>query len=110
MSSTGQAPQTSPNRTIVSAADTDDSQPQLNSQNNDSATNDEVLLQYVVLRKDLWTKLDWPLGSTVAQGCHAATAALWLSRDSEYTKKYCGEDNLDRMHKVYIYFVFCTSR
>lgn len=61
---------------------------------------DEVLLQYVVLRKDLWKDLNWPLGSIVAQGCHAATAALWLSRDEAITQQYCSPENLDHMHKV----------
>ena len=61
---------------------------------------DDPLLQYVVLRRDLWTELDWPLGSVVAQGCHAATAALWLTRDSPDTQLYCAEANLDHMHKV----------
>lgn len=60
----------------------------------------EDLVQYVVLRKDLWTDKQWPLGSVVAQGCHASTAALWLSRDSQATKAYCAPDKLDSMHKV----------
>jgi len=67
----------------------------------------EVLLQYVVLRRDLWdvkgddgSATPWPLGAVVAQGCHASTAALWLSKDDEETIAYCGEDNLDHMHKA----------
>lgn len=60
----------------------------------------EDLVQYVVLRKDLWTEKQWPLGSIIAQGCHASTAALWLSRDSPATKAYCAPDKLDSMHKV----------
>lgn len=60
----------------------------------------DPLLQYVVLRRDLWTELDWPLGSVVAQGCHAATAALWGSRDTAATQEYCAPQNIDHMHKV----------
>ena len=65
----------------------------------------EVILQYVVLRRDLWQVGDdasasWPLGAIVAQGCHASTAALWLSRDDEATKAYCADANLDDMHKA----------
>lgn len=60
----------------------------------------DPLLQYVVLRRDLWGELGWPLGSVVAQGCHAATAALWLSRDAPDTQAYCAPENLDHMHKV----------
>lgn len=37
----------------------------------------DVILQYVVLRRDLWTELSWPLGSIVAQaGPHLA--AHWM--------------------------------
>ncbi|XP_066346253.1 uncharacterized protein [Miscanthus floridulus] len=58
----------------------------------------DVLVQYVVLRRDLADA--WPLGSVVAQGCHAAVAAVWAHRDHPDTAAYCAPDNLDRMHKV----------
>lgn len=60
----------------------------------------EDLVQYLVLRKDLWSSLKWPLGSIIAQACHASTAALWLSKDSPVTTAYCAAENLDHMHKV----------
>ena len=60
----------------------------------------DPLVQYVVLRRDLWADLGWPLGSVVAQACHAATAALWLSREEPATSSYCAADNIDHMHKV----------
>ena len=67
-----------------------------------SAHQDEdPLLQYVALRRDLWKEHNWPLGSIVAQGCHAATAALWVSRDSTETAEYCSAGNLDHMRKVW---------
>lgn len=61
---------------------------------------EDRLLQYVVLRRDLWEIERWPLGSIVAQACHASTAALWLSRDHPETVSYCSEANLENMHKV----------
>ena len=61
---------------------------------------EDTLLQYVVLRRDLWAELEWPLGSVVAQGCHAATAALWLSREEAATQEYCAPQNIDHMHKA----------
>ena len=67
---------------------------------NPEATAPEDLVQYLVLRKDLWTSLNWPLGSIVAQACHASTAALWLSKDSIATNAYCAGHNLEHMHKV----------
>ena len=35
---------------------------------------DDPLLQYLVLRRDLQEKESWPLGALVAQGAHAAAA------------------------------------
>ncbi|CAL5069819.1 unnamed protein product [Urochloa decumbens] len=58
----------------------------------------DVLVQYVVLRRDLADA--WPMGSVVTQGCHAAVAAVWEHRDHPDTAAYCGPDNLDKMHKV----------
>ena len=60
----------------------------------------EVIVQYVVLRSDLWKDLSWPLGSVVAQACHASTAALWESRQLPSSQIYCSSSNLDHMHKV----------
>ena len=106
-----------------------------------AAEEDDPLMQYLVLRRDLWTDLGWPLGSIVAQAsvlglcirivqlnvfrsvcqrwrqrcamrevcqrsvrqaCHASTAALWQSRDSEATQQYCAVDRLDHMRKARI--------
>ena len=64
------------------------------------AAASDPLMQYVVLRSDLWKERGWPLGSLAAQAAHAATAALWLSRDSEETKAYCSPEALDGMTKV----------
>lgn len=36
------------------------------------APSEDVILQYVVLRRDLWTELSWPLGSVVAQASRPA--------------------------------------
>jgi len=66
----------------------------------------DVLVQYVVLRRDLADA--WPLGSVVAQGCHAAVAAVWVHRDHPDTAAYCAPDNLDRMHKACS--TFCLIR
>lgn len=37
-----------------------------------SACDTGPLVQYVVVRRDLSTSLNWPLGAVVAQACHAA--------------------------------------
>ena len=58
----------------------------------------DVVVQYVVLRRDLIDS--WPLGSVVTQGCHASVAAIWEHKDDPHTLLYCNPPNLDSMHKV----------
>ena len=87
------APAAATKETISQTTDTIDSR-------NPKATAPEDLVQYLVLRKDLWTSLNWPLGSIIAQACHASTAALWLNKESVATEAYCAGHNLEHMHKV----------
>ncbi|XP_004582695.2 putative peptidyl-tRNA hydrolase PTRHD1 [Ochotona princeps] len=64
-----------------------------------SGAEPQVLIQYVVLRKDLsQAPLSWPAGALVAQACHAATAALHVHREHPHTVAYLQE--LGRMRKV----------
>ncbi|EHB18926.1 hypothetical protein GW7_17052 [Heterocephalus glaber] len=59
----------------------------------------QILVQYLVLRKDLSkAPFSWPAGALVAQACHAATAALHLHRDHPHTGAYLQE--LGHMRKV----------
>jgi peptidyl-tRNA hydrolase len=62
------------------------------------AENSDVLVQYVVLRRDLIDT--WPLGSVVTQGCHASVSAIWSNKDDPHTLQYCSPQNIDSMHKV----------
>ena len=59
---------------------------------------DDVVVQYVVLRRDLIDS--WPLGSVVTQGCHASVAAIWSFKDDPVTLQYCDPQHIDSMHKV----------
>ncbi|XP_019568307.1 putative peptidyl-tRNA hydrolase PTRHD1 [Rhinolophus sinicus] len=64
-----------------------------------SGAEPQVLVQYLVLRKDLsQPPFSWPAGALVAQACHAATAALHIHRDHPHTVAYLQE--LGRMRKV----------
>uniref|UniRef100_A0A1B0C401 peptidyl-tRNA hydrolase n=1 Tax=Glossina palpalis gambiensis TaxID=67801 RepID=A0A1B0C401_9MUSC len=56
------------------------------------------IVQYIIVRSDLKTILNWPLGAVIAQCCHAATAVLRLFADDEQTIQYL--EDLDNMHKV----------
>ncbi|KAI7900791.1 peptidyl-tRNA hydrolase II domain-containing protein [Cokeromyces recurvatus] len=58
----------------------------------------EPLTMFIVVRKDLAKKLQWPAGSVMTQACHAATAILHITREDENTKAYL--EDLDNMHKV----------
>lgn len=79
---------TGQNETAIKGEGSDLSQPAQN------------IVQYVVLRKDLWIEQSWPLGSVVAQACHASTAAMWESKEDPVTMEYCAPYNIDSMHKV----------
>lgn len=63
-----------------------------------NSENSYILVQYVVLRRDLIDT--WPVGSIVTQGCHASVSAIWTNKDDEHTVEYCSPSNLNSMHKV----------
>lgn len=60
----------------------------------------DPIVQWVVLRRDLWQDLGWPLGAVVAQACHASTAAVFSHLSDDLTQEYIHVDNIDHMHKV----------
>lgn len=66
--------------------------------NTASISGEDPIVQYVVLRRDLWQDRGWPLGSVAAQACHAATAVMWMYKDDDTVREYCGD--LDHMRKV----------
>lgn len=63
-----------------------------------NSENSYILVQYVVLRRDLIDT--WPVGSIVTQGCHASVSAIWTNKDDEHTVEYCSPSNLNSMHKA----------
>lgn len=56
------------------------------------------LVQYIVVRADLLKTLNWPVGSVIAQACHACCAVTYLYQNDPYTQEYLKD--LDNMHKV----------
>ena len=58
------------------------------------------LVQYVAIRGDLSSSLNWPAGAVIAQACHACTAVICSFKDDPNTLEYTEE--LDRMHKVVV--------
>lgn len=60
----------------------------------------DPIFQYVVLRRDLQEKVGWPLGSLVAQGCHASVAAIASNLDDDDVRAYIAPGALNGMHKA----------
>lgn len=56
------------------------------------------LVQYVIVNKEIITKLGWPLGAVIAQACHATTAVANQFKEDTDVKTYFGD--IDNMHKV----------
>ncbi|GAB1610777.1 putative peptidyl-tRNA hydrolase PTRHD1 [Argonauta hians] len=57
-----------------------------------------VIVQYIVVRKDLIEKLSWPLGAVIAQACHACSAVMHQHQQDAACQEYLR--NIDSMHKV----------
>ena len=60
----------------------------------------DVIVQAVVVRRDLLKTMEWPVGSVIAQACHACLAVAWEHRDDPCVAEYLAVSNLDSMHKV----------
>ena len=58
------------------------------------ASSGKALVQYIILRGDL----KWSKGALVAQACHACSAVIHNTYNSEETRNYLSD--LDNMHKV----------
>jgi len=56
------------------------------------------LIQYIVVRADLMKTLSWPVGSVIAQACHACCAVTYLFYNDPHMQEYLKD--LDNMHKV----------
>ena len=65
-----------------------------------TAPEEETLVQFVVVRRDLLKTLEWPTGSVVAQACHACTAVIWANQQDPCVQEYLSAANVDSMHKV----------
>lgn len=61
---------------------------------------EDVIIQAVVVRRDLLKTMEWPVGSVIAQACHACLAVAWEHRDDPCVADYLAAGNIDSMHKV----------
>eukprot|EP00126_Sphaerothecum_destruens_P014952 Sdes_comp8849_c0_seq1m241 len=60
----------------------------------------EPLIQYILVRKDLLSTLNWTFGSLAAQCCHASVAVLFSHAHEEAVVKYTCPDSLQNMRKI----------
>lgn len=87
-------------RTMASQAASNASSSGQQQQELQPAAADDPIVQWVVLRRDLWTDIGWPLGPVIAQACHASSAAMFTHLDDPLTQQYIAQENIDHMHKV----------
>ena len=59
---------------------------------NGDVNDEDVLTQYIILRRDLWREKAWPLGSIAAQVAHASVAALETFKTNEDSIKYVAKE------------------
>ena len=62
------------------------------------ATSVDIIVQYILIRRDLKKMKNYNDGAIIAQACHASNAILYQTINDELTKSYL--NNLERMHKV----------
>ena len=94
------APSTSvPSSSIVMTAQEPNSLPK-DLVSNPVSSDGEVLVQAVVVRRDLLKTMEWPVGSVIAQACHACIAVVWENREDPDVAAYLASGNIDSMHKV----------
>jgi hypothetical protein len=91
----------SPSQSMATQATADaSSSSQQQQQQQQPAEAEDPIVQWVVLRRDLWTDIGWPLGPVIAQACHASSAAMFTHLDDPLTQQYIAPQNIDHMHKV----------
>ncbi len=62
------------------------------------ATPVNIIVQYILLRRDLKKMKNYNDGAIIAQACHASSAILYKTINDDLTKLYFND--LDRMHKI----------
>ncbi|CAF2437323.1 unnamed protein product [Rotaria sp. Silwood2] len=62
------------------------------------ATPANIIVQYILLRRDLKKMKNYNDGAIIAQACHASSSILFKTINDDLTKLYLSD--LERMHKV----------
>jgi peptidyl-tRNA hydrolase len=62
------------------------------------ATPTNLIVQYILLRRDLKKMKNYNDGAIIAQACHASSAVLFRTINDDLTKSYLTD--IDRMNKI----------
>ncbi|KJP86951.1 hypothetical protein AK88_03350 [Plasmodium fragile] len=57
------------------------------------------IVQYILVNKEILDK-KWPLGSVIAQACHACVAVIAENQEDQVVKEYLCAEKINNMHKV----------
>ncbi|CRH01030.1 peptidyl-tRNA hydrolase PTRHD1, putative [Plasmodium relictum] len=60
---------------------------------------ENTIVQYILINKEILDK-KWPLGSIIAQACHACVAVIAENINDNIVKEYVSSENINNMHKV----------
>ena len=95
---------TTPSRTLVvmatSAAAPPPPLPSAPNAATPPSEGEDVIVQAIVVRRDLLSTMEWPVGSVIAQACHACLAVAWEHREDACVADYLASGKINSMHKV----------
>ncbi|KAI4837385.1 peptidyl-tRNA hydrolase PTRHD1 [Plasmodium brasilianum] len=60
---------------------------------------ENTIVQYILINKEILDK-KWPLGSIIAQACHACIAVIAENIDDQIVKEYISAEKINNMHKI----------
>jgi len=100
LSTSAFAPRVVAARSVISMAATEAASEASEASEAVVAPEEDTIVQFVVIRKDLLKTLEWPTGSVVAQACHACTAVIWTNQQDPCVQEYLSAANVESMHKV----------
>ena len=66
----------------------------------EGALEEDPIVQFVVVRRDLLKTMEWPVGSVIAQACHACLAVVHQNINDPDVQAYLAPESIDSMHKV----------
>ena len=66
----------------------------------DKMSDDDVLVQYIIVRNDLIKQHNWSLGSLISNASHASISIIHDTYNDTHTQQYIKQENNVQMHTV----------